>query len=216
MNIYSCGCSFMSLDSDYPGTHFTEIVSKQLTGNLTSLARPGSSNFYIALQVDHAIQQRPDLILVLFTNYDRIEILKPNQVYDVKQGYKEIGKTAMSNVITNYIDQSLVEEPKKDALKKWFGEVYDFGLAFHRDYYLCLGVLSRLEQSRIPFVFNFGGMRYFSVDSEVWWKNHSNSMAKLNPWDYTEFSVGNTSGVYHTSFDSQRLIADNWLTKISI
>ena len=212
----------MSVDPQYPGTHFSEIISRELPGTLMSLARPGASNFYIGLQVEYAIKQRPDLILVMFSNYDRIELLNGVSPYHVDRGIENIqgnpissvNAGTVSNVITNFIDQHLVESQQEDALKAWFANVYDFGIRYHQDWFMCQGILHRLKESGIPFVFNFGGMKYFSVDPAQAWSSFQNNLVMDNPWDQLDFTLGSSSGVYHTNFATQQIVAENWLNSI--
>lgn len=73
--IISCGDSFMTPvhGPTYEGTHFTEIVAKSLGANLIAFARSGMSNGGICLQIEVAINAKPDLIIIGTTGSDRIE-----------------------------------------------------------------------------------------------------------------------------------------------
>ena len=68
-----CGDSFMTPITTYPGTHFSEIVAERLGFELTAYSRGGMSNGGIAIQIDTAIKENPDLILVGTSLPDRIE-----------------------------------------------------------------------------------------------------------------------------------------------
>jgi len=57
----------MTIDNTAPGTHLSEIVAKHFSAELESYAKMGSSNFTVRLQIEEAITQRPDLILIGFT-----------------------------------------------------------------------------------------------------------------------------------------------------
>ena len=69
-----CGDSWFSTDERYPNQSFGEILADRHNLELINLARSGCSNFAIALQVDTAINMRPDFIIVGCTSHDRIEI----------------------------------------------------------------------------------------------------------------------------------------------
>jgi hypothetical protein len=69
-----CGDSWFSTDTAYPGQSFGEILADKHNLTLESLARCGCSNFGIALQINKAIELRPDFIIVGCTSWDRIEI----------------------------------------------------------------------------------------------------------------------------------------------
>lgn len=65
--------------------HFAEIFSDTLGFDLTSYARSGFSNGGIAAQIESAIQQKPNLILLNLTNSDRIEFSTGNLNKNQKQ-----------------------------------------------------------------------------------------------------------------------------------
>lgn len=79
-NFVVCGDSWFSTDSDYAGCSFGEVIAEKYDLELISLARGGCSNFAIGLQVNRAIELRPDFVIVGCTTWDRIEI--PNTVPD--------------------------------------------------------------------------------------------------------------------------------------
>jgi len=59
----------------HPKKHFAEIFADHFDCTLTSYARSGFSNGAIAIQIESAISNNPDLILLNLTNSDRIEFL---------------------------------------------------------------------------------------------------------------------------------------------
>jgi len=80
-NFVVCGDSWFSTDSDYAGCSFGEVIAQRHDLELISLARGGCSNFAIALQVNRAIELRPDFVIVGCTTWDRIEV--PNIASDI-------------------------------------------------------------------------------------------------------------------------------------
>ncbi len=71
--IIICGDSWMSPNNRAPGTHFSEIFAKHYQAHLEIYARSAMGNGGIILQVEHALKQNPDLILLGCTSSDRIE-----------------------------------------------------------------------------------------------------------------------------------------------
>lgn len=69
-----CGDSWLSPVLDFPGTHFSEIFAKELNFDLTSYAMKFCGNPGIAIQINEAIKNKPDLIMFLTGRFDRIEI----------------------------------------------------------------------------------------------------------------------------------------------
>lgn len=79
MKIIVCGCSFSAtVEGEYAGTHWSEVLAKKLDAELINYARQGISNAAIRVQIDEAMKQNPDYVFVGATTEDRIEIpLKP-------------------------------------------------------------------------------------------------------------------------------------------
>lgn len=105
-----CGDSWFSTDKKYPGCSFGEILRDKHDLNLWSLARSGCSNFGISLQINRAIQLRPDFIIVGCTTADRIEIPIKQQTNLIKtfldyvkwpDGAKELGRYDRSQGLEN-------------------------------------------------------------------------------------------------------------------
>lgn len=71
-----CGCSFSapSLLPEYQNTSWSEILAEKLNWDLINLARQGSSNGGIRIQIQEVIKSRPDFAIISATNHDRIEI----------------------------------------------------------------------------------------------------------------------------------------------
>lgn len=72
-----CGDSFYSpvkSPDSLAGTHFCEILASKLDWDLVTFAKSACSNQVIRLQVDEAIKEEPDLVIVGVTNNERVEI----------------------------------------------------------------------------------------------------------------------------------------------
>ena len=71
-----CGDSYMSpVRGKYAGTHYSEIIAKELGYDLVAFARGGMSNGGICIQIQTAINEnpKPDLMLVGHTYFTRME-----------------------------------------------------------------------------------------------------------------------------------------------
>jgi len=75
--IVLCGGSYYDFDSRYPGLHWADRLAPN---SVYRLARGGASNFAIWHQVRHAIEFKPDLLLICFTSCPRVEFLKGNKI----------------------------------------------------------------------------------------------------------------------------------------
>lgn len=69
-----CGDSWFSTDIRYKGCSFGERLSARHNLAVENFARGGCSNFAVALQIDRAIQMRPDFIIAGCTTWDRVDL----------------------------------------------------------------------------------------------------------------------------------------------
>jgi len=73
----------LSADSaDLPGTGYGHQTARRLGWDVEILARPGCSNGGIRIQIDEALRQQPDFVIVAPTFSDRIEIPANTEPYD--------------------------------------------------------------------------------------------------------------------------------------
>lgn len=77
-----CGDSFSAVSSILPGTHYSEILANWLGWELHNYARRGCSNGGIRLQIQEAIKQSADFVIIVPTGWDRIEIPADSVPYE--------------------------------------------------------------------------------------------------------------------------------------
>lgn len=82
MNLVICGDSFnvgIGL-VDILKDRYGQLVANHFNANLTVLARGSSSNYGVYLQAQYAanLENKPDVVIMSVTSYDRIEWLKDN------------------------------------------------------------------------------------------------------------------------------------------
>ena len=84
-----CGDSWMSLSFQeiYKGTHFSELLAKENNLELIHYARQGSSNGAICLQIEQAIIDKCDIILLGNTTYNRIEYTLENYLESTMENF---------------------------------------------------------------------------------------------------------------------------------
>jgi hypothetical protein len=84
--LYVCGDSFSAPSSieEFKGTSYAELTAKKLGWNLVHLARQGCSNGGIRIQIQEAINNRADFVIVGPTSHDRMEIPATAAPYDWK------------------------------------------------------------------------------------------------------------------------------------
>lgn len=168
------------------------------------LARPGATNFVINLQVDMAIKQQPDLIVIGATSSDRIQIVMDQEgwraplelkhiLYDGYKcsSYEEILKSnkhrnedfIVADTLANIVEAPYVSVPEetKQAVKNYITDLHDIGLQYHIDGCIVRDSLRKLLDSGIEFVFIPGPMFpmgwQWLVGDRLWPKDQP------QPWD---------------------------------
>ena len=186
--LYSCGCSFMSIDTKDTGiTSFLDLYAEQKGFKHVSLARSGATNFLIRLQIEEAIKQNADYIVISTTTNDRMDIpiiaresdiQWPVQLKDVEYaGYR----SASANNITtdpkivcdsinnwttdNYkwvfhdnFKRTEITQPQIEAKKQYVAMLHNFTLEQTKDYYIISEGLRKLISLGKKFKFMRGPM----------------------------------------------------------
>ena len=212
MKIICCGDSFFSMDKQWPNTHLSELLATKLGASLENYAKLGASNFTIALQLEYAIKQNPDLIIMGFTSVDRIEI--PQKPYEFPSGIHNI-IYENTNVLPSFynprrtttISHSIPNLEMTDTLKQYLANQYDPELKRQHDFFIVSGVLRKLDKLNINYVFTQGGLT--GPD----WSEWANNEVDYNtgcPWHWS-----NGTTVYHTSFEKQSELSEVWFEKIN-
>jgi hypothetical protein len=227
-----CGDSFMSPAVEYPNTHFSEIIADKLGYELISYSRAGMSNGGVAIQLDTAIQQKPDLILVATTYSDRIEFPindpKPTDNFtiddisyhhtttslvsiDTQNTCAQLISTNLTEVISNQCFNTfeLCEQPRKKekAIKDWFRYLYHPDWKNQVDRWMMYAILHKLDESTIPYIIcrdplNVVPMCSWLKDDALVW--HINKMMD----DRKQVDDSGPSLPYHTSIETQAIVAE--------
>lgn len=178
----ACGCSFTygSGPSDKSFMlgkvkNYSEYLSDIAKCDMENLAFPGCSNYGIAVQIRHAIQQKPDFIIFNTTTSMRYEVVRPDKTLDKNPEYTDfshidnIGGTVLSAHYT--IVEGMLEGRKHapdifNSRWNWaefsethFEEIYnylvkyqDINIKIDQDGLIMKGIIQELEESGIPFV----------------------------------------------------------------
>lgn len=229
-----CGDSYMSPAVRYPKTHFSEIIADKLGYELIAYSRAGMSNGGIAIQIDTAIRQQPDLILLGVTYADRIEFPinepKKTERFTVEDlSYHHSSESLSSNVDffeknPQLISTNLVEiiandygntfdkcdnpKVKKRAIQDWFKHVYHPDLKTQTDIWMMYAVLHQLHESKIPYIICRDTL---NVIPKCPWLNGYTLNSDIIKLIDTEANYG-INFPYHTSIETQANIAELLIT----
>jgi hypothetical protein len=143
----------------------TILGNKYLNAETINLARPGASNYSIAVQIEYALSLKPDLIIFNVTTPERIDVLERNKKLTSKVRIQNFDYSLFPNEhigeTTNEIDSgpNLRTYMRAQAGEKKFKGVSDFLSDYHsywikedQDRLMVLGTFSILEKSKVPYV----------------------------------------------------------------
>jgi hypothetical protein len=125
----------------------------------------------IAQQVDQAINNRARAIIVLFTSSTRFQ-------------------TRINNTVVPYSIHSLdhttpFTKHQLQLLKEYTTEFFDLEFAIYQNQLIIESVLTRLTNSRIPFLFDQGGFEHTSYGgAKSYFRQFDSTRSKFNLWDY--------------------------------
>lgn len=167
--LFSLGDSFMTVDDPSDNIiGFCELYCQHRGFEHVSFARPGATNFSIRLQIEQAIADSADYVVIGLTSSDRFNIaLKPQNNYKLSNihytGYRALSERYVNqdnvclvsdtfNNITSQQHQKLVTKTQLAALQHYIADLHDSALASQQDYYIISDGLRKLQAAGVKFV----------------------------------------------------------------
>lgn len=168
---------------------FCELYCQQRGFEHVSLARPGATNFAIRLQIEQAIEQQADYVVIGITGSDRFDMpLNPGEtdpLYHLHnvwytnyraQSQRHVDQSnvkLVSDTVNNLharLHQDLVSEQQLQALKSYIAYLHNPALAAQKDYYMISDGLRKMQSAGIDFVLLPGWMNQhdWSWISRIW------------------------------------------------
>lgn len=168
---------------------FCELYCREKQFHHVSLARPGATNFAIRLQIEKAIEQQADYVVVGLTGSDRFDIPldteDPTVVYhldniwytnyravsqnNVNQDSIKIVSDTINNILAR-LHQDLVSNEQLESLKHYISHLHSRNLGAQKEYYMISDGLRKLQSAGIEFVLIPGWMNQhdWSWVQRVW------------------------------------------------
>ena len=194
--IYVCGDSFAVPDLEY-GPCWVDLLQQKLP--VKTLAQVCASNLMISMQVDNAIKNNAQGIIVLFTASTRFQTRQNNKV--VPYSIHSLDST------TPFSTTQL------ELLKQYTAEFFDLDLAIYENQVIIESVLYKLIDSKIPFIFDQGGFEHVSYGGNTSYFQKFNAYrSNINLWDYADKRTYRP--YYHiTDLATHRIVADYYYDK---
>jgi hypothetical protein len=192
--IYICGDSFGVPDDEYIGVSWPEKLSVLLgdVATVNNLSMVAASNLLINLQVEYAIQQKPNFIIVLCTSVTRDEVTYNNN----KQHEALLDRFYRFDTLNN-MDKDLVSyslntphhapfsKDQLSTLNQYKQSFFDLDLNIFKNKCIIENTLQKLVDSKIPFLFDQGGFEHKSYSNvTTYFQQYSKYKSALNLWDY--------------------------------
>jgi hypothetical protein len=169
--VYVCGDSFCVSDLEY-GECWVDLLGKDR--DVTSLAQVSATNTLISMQVDQAIAENAEFIIVQGTSCTRGEKRHNGKLHPFSY------HTA-SKITTPFDSFSL------QLIKEYYTEFFDLDLAIYQNKCIIENTLQKLVDSRIPFLFDQGGFEHlkFGAVNTNYFQKFDRYKSKINLWSYT-------------------------------
>jgi len=213
-HIYICGDSFATPDPEY-GAMWAEILQHKLGTDyhIVNHSSVAASNLLVAVQVDNAIKNHADFVIVLATACTRDQALvKPTTDQDLMTRFDQHELVSYS-IYRPYRSQLNTDD--QQAISDFHRRYTDLELNIFRDHCILLGMLYQLTESGIPFLFDQGGFEHPKFGgTRHYFDEYRAQRSELNAWDYG--NTVNERPYYHiadTAVHDQ--IADYYYTEIT-
>lgn len=170
--IYVCGDSFATPDPAY-GPCWVDLLAQRW--HTVSLGVPAATNLLIARQVDQAIAQGAQFVIVLGTA--------------VTRGEKRVGNTYQPFSYHTASDQTTQFSPQQlKILRDYYTEFFDLDLAIYQNAITIEHTLAKLQASGIPFRFDQGGFEHpsFGGAGLNYFGAYAANRSRINLWDHAD------------------------------
>jgi len=194
--LYSLGDSFMTTDHPSDGIDsFCALYCQTKGFEHVSLARPGATNFAIRLQIDQAIQDRADFVVLGATSADRFDVVldgndrvaayqlchilysgyRALSEHSVDQSSVKLVSDTFNNIVERVYQNKLVTDQQIKCLKNYLAYLHNYTLASQKDYYVISDGVRKLQSRNIDFVLIPGWLSQFdwSWVSNQWPRDRS-------------------------------------------
>lgn len=193
-SLYICGDSFSHSDPEY-GFCWVDILTSKLDGkfSVVNLSRVCASNLQISTQVDKAIANSADFIIYLMTASTREEVIHNSKVdKPIWERFTDITNKQSSTDLTSYsifsLDHTTILSAQQlTLLKEFHSEFFDIDLTIYKNELIIEGVLSRLAQSGIPFVYDQGGFenpKFSGTKDKIYFEKYLKNKSAINLWNF--------------------------------
>lgn len=166
-----CGDSFCVPDVEY-GTMWVELLGQHC--DVRNYSQCTSTNLLIARQVEQALTDGAEFVIVHFTSCTRSEKLHNGHYVPFSYHTASVETTPFS-------------AKQLKILQEYYTEFFDLNLAIYQNAITIEHTLNRLLHSSVRFRFDQGGFEHQSYGGTgEYFKHYNQYRSKHNLWDYAD------------------------------
>lgn len=223
--VYICGDSFAVADPQYLDQYWVDLLQDQLGADVTikNLGRVSASNLHIAMQVEHALGQRSDFVIVLATSSLRTDISLGatdnslpllDRYIDLTQVNSKNGLVSTS--ISYLKNNNIFSTHQAELLRQFYTEFADTEVEVFKSKLIIESTLHKLKDSGVPFLFDRGGFEHpkFAGAKTQYFSEYCEFFSKINLWDYVTLPLPLRPYYHITDPTVHQTIADYYSKKI--
>lgn len=194
--LFICGDSFASPDNESPVVPWFELLAQALgpQWQVVNHSMVCASNLHIRLQVQSAIDQQADFVIMLATSSTRGEgrLTHDNSPGNsMLQRFKNVNSRSADNTgefacySYNSLDETCIFDAfQMTALENFRDRVFDLELSILNNQFIIESALHALKSNGIDFVFDQGGFEHpkFSDSKKHYFKEFDLYRGEINLW----------------------------------
>lgn len=223
--VYICGDSFAVADPQYLDQYWVDLLQGQLGDDVTikNLGRVGASNLHIAMQVDYALNNHVDFVIVLATSSLRTDISLGSidnslPLLDRYINLTQVNsKNGLVSTSISYLkNNDIFSTHQAELLRQFYTEFVDIEVEVFKNKLIIEATLHKLKSSGIPFLFDRGGFEHpkFAGAKNQYFSEHCEFFSKINLWDYVTLPLTLRPYYHVTDPAVHQTVADYYREKI--
>jgi hypothetical protein len=225
--LYICGDSFATKDKDFDIIPWFEILEVELGADWTVVNQSMvcASNLHIRLQIQSAIDNRADFIIVLATSSIRGEgrVHRASEKdKNILDRFINIGETAQRDrefgcYSYNSLDETCVfDSQRMEIMENFRNQIFDLELSIYNNQFIIESGLHSIKNSGIPFVFDQGGFENpkFSGSKKQYFNEFDYCKSNINLWSLVDYPIEHRPYFHITDQSIHHHVARYYLSKI--
>jgi len=229
--IYICGDSFGCPDLGWTIDPWPVLLANQLGADraVTNLSISCASNLLIRLQVDRAIADSADFVILLGTTCTRSQgrVCDSDQphtaLYDrfVRIGNQQDNGTTTRDLacysIPSLNETCVFDKDDIAVIKDYQYRLFDLDLAIYENQCIIESSLHTLKQHKIPFVFDQGGFEnpiFGNVRKTDYFADFAEHRSELNQWTLSSYLPNTNMAHFHITDSAVHAQIANYYQKI--